>query len=146
MIEHPADYCPSMAKRPICGVMSSAIVAKVNFDVAFAAAKRTNDSKRFRGGMQVDHLLRCLEALGVKFSAMTMTNEKLQLQHWIALRAKPGETYIVYVSGHYVTVRDDQVADQGFSGHVSKHRSRRAKVLGWVLIREANPLRLEIAA
>lgn len=145
MIEYPADYCPTMSKRPVCGVMASAICAKVNFDVAFAAAKRTNHSKRFRGGMHFDHLARCLEELGVNFR-FASNNEGFQLQHWVALRCEPDQTYIIMVTGHYVTVRNGHVADQGYNGPLEKSRNRRSKVLGWVRIISANPIELELAA
>lgn len=149
MIQYPADYCPSLARRGICGVMAVSICAKVNFDIAFAAARRTlgDDGKRFRGGMHVGHLLRCLEELGVNFNhAMMADDVNITLEQWVNTRPKWGETYIVYVTGHYVTTRDGHVADQGFNGHVSKSRTRRRKVLGWVRIREAAGIQLDVAA
>lgn len=146
MISYPADYREELAKRGICAVMAIAICAEVDFDIAFAAARRTYDGKRWRGGMAAPHILRCLAEVGCEFADQTLTNKGEMLQDWVLLRADPEATYIVWSCNHAVTVRGRHVADQAHNGHIREFRYRRMRVQGWARIIANKPVSLELAA
>lgn len=146
MFEYPAGFKPELRNKPICGVIASAICAGVDYDVAHAAAKRTIASgrKRFGGRMRFDHVWRTLTELGATYELMVLKSghAPMTLGHFAAYEAKPGVTYLVHVTGHFITLRDGYVIDQAYNGEVRYSRSNRRQVKGWVEIVATQPLAL----
>lgn len=147
MFVYPVGFSRSVhSTKPICGVIASAICAGVDYDVALAAAKRTLGAgrKRFGGRMHFDHVQRTLCELGAVFEPMVLKpgHSPMTLGVFAKFRAKPGVTYLVFVTGHFVSLRDGHMIDQMFSGEVAHCRTRSRQVKGWIEIVETRPLEL----
>lgn len=147
MFVYPVGFSRSVhSTKPICGVIASAICAGVDYDVALAAAKRTLGAgrKRFGGRMHFSHVQRTLGELGATFEPMELKagHDPMTLGVFAAIYAKPDVTYLVFVTGHFVSLRNGHVIDQSYNGDVRYSSSKRRQVKGWIEIVETRPLEL----
>lgn len=144
-VQYPAGFIHDKDKnRPICGVLSVALCAEVDFEIAFATCKRNAPEhvKRFRGGTYLDQRHAALRELGCKFNSVAAHYFGLSLERFVREAATPGLTYMVDLPRHVVTVKDGIVTDQGKSCPVAEHKSRRKRVEHVTRILSATPQRL----
>ena len=127
-MNYPTDWKEELRKKPICGVLSVAIIANVTFEQATQAIKNNLMPHQKRHGGRTYHPQRrdALRELGVSFIEHYFS--KMTLQRWVADHARPDTTYMVQTSSHVVTVRNGLVADQVEIKNISEHNSRRCFV------------------
>ncbi len=121
-MNYPSDFTAEIAKKPICGVLSTATIAGVSFAYANNLYKKNLMRGRKRHGGRTSHEQRCvvLTLLGVRYKEIPVTSRK-NLRYTVENLCKPGVTYMITTSSHVVTVRDGIVQDQdeqsSFVGH-----------------------------
>lgn len=128
-MKYPSDWREELSRKPICGVLSTAMIAGVTFDHATDAIKKNLMPHQKRHGGKTYHEQRCnaLKMLGVAFSERAVY-DRITLQKWIANYARFGKTYMITTSSHVVTVKNGLVADQVEIADISEHNSRRCIV------------------
>lgn len=149
-LRHPCGYREKVhANKPICGPMAVATVAEVPIEMALEACKRNMlpSQKRFGGGTYPETLSAALTELGATFAYSPPSVCKgfnMTLNRFVDEASSWGVTYIVMVTGHYVSVRDRYVIDQSQCCDIRDHRSRRRKVLGVWAIKSNSPIKLQL--
>lgn len=129
-MDYPVGFDHSKySRKPICGVLSVAIIANVSFDVAHAALKNAMKvclphRKRFGGSINLAMYNLALDGLAVKYVRKNVVGT-LRLSRFAQVYAKPGVLYAVRVPGHIMTMRDGMVIDQHKHLHWSQLKSDR---------------------
>lgn len=128
-MQYPIDFTDNLRKKPICGVLSIAVIAGCTFADATNAVKKNlmPHQKRHGGKTYHEQRLGALRHLGVNFIEHKNV-AKRNLSSWVALNAMPGVTYMVTTSIHVVTVRDGFVIDQYEHAYIGVHSARRCFV------------------
>lgn len=124
-MKYPRDFTVELTRKPICGVLSVAMIAGVSFAKATQAIKDNMlpFQKRHGGKTYHDQRLGALSDLGVRYRDIKV--EKMTLARCIHEHCHPGRTYMINTSSHVVTYRDGEVADQNEISHIRDHSSRR---------------------
>lgn len=128
-LKYPDGYTGT-SRDPHCGVLAVAICAGVSFETAwdiFKSYRTPRQRARWRGATNWQE--RDLALLQLKVDYGTLAVRRQTLLAFVRDVAKPGETYMVRVRGHVVTVRDGMVIDQTACAPASKHPSRRKFIL-----------------
>jgi uncharacterized protein YbcV (DUF1398 family) len=125
-LKYPADFTEELKKKPICGVLSVAMVADVSFKQATHAIAKNLMPHQKRHGGKTYHEQRCnaLKDLGVHYKEIPV-NARMTLARAIGYYCQPGKTYMITTSSHVVTVKDSRVADQVEIASIKLHASRR---------------------
>jgi hypothetical protein len=128
-MQYPKDFTTEIAKKPICGVLSVAMIANVTFARATQACKNNMLSfqKRHGGKTYHEQRINALKELGVECREIPVT-QKLTLGATIELICRPSRTYMITTSSHVVTVAQDEVADQDTICWHREHPARRCFV------------------
>ncbi len=123
-MRYPSDWNPEYSRKPICGVLSTAMIAKVTFDRATQAMKSNllPHQKRHGGKTYHEQRLNALRELGVPFREVPVRRQTLQ--RWIAENQRTDRLYMITTSKHVVTVQNDLVADQYEITHIDAHCAR----------------------
>ncbi len=113
MLEYPEGFAPALANKPICGVLAVAVCAKVSYQVANEACRRTMLSHQTRHGGRTyhDQRIAALRTLGAKFIELPLLTN-ITLKNFVLKQAKRDVVYMVGVTGHVVTVLNNAVMDQ----------------------------------
>jgi hypothetical protein len=129
-MQYPADFTADLKRKPICGVLSIAIIAGVSFAKATETVKKNLMPYQKRHGGKTSHeqRLKCLDVLGVKYREVVLGVRRRNLRTSIALYCKPGKTYMINTTSHVVTVKNNIVCDQVEVTNIDKHGSRRCFV------------------
>lgn len=127
-MEYPSGFKAEVhSKKPICGVLAVALCAGVSYDVAHAACKRSmlalKLGMRFRGRTYLRQLKHALSGLAVRFTEYKQ-NDNPTIAHFAEFRAEPEVTYLLRVSGHFLTLRDGILIDQGACLPYSLHKCK----------------------
>ncbi len=115
-MDYPVGFDSSIhARKPICGVLATAIVAGVSYPVAYAAIRRAlftlyPSRKRFGGRVSLKMIEYALDGLAVRY-AKTKILSGTRL-HILVPTLKRDTTYLIRVPGHIMTVRNNAVLDQ----------------------------------
>ncbi len=123
-MNYPSDWQPELSKKPICGVLSIAMIARVPFAKATETVKANlmPHQKRHGGKTYHEQRMNSLRALGVPFREVPV--RKQTLQRWVNENQRTGKLYMIQTSKHVVTVQDDLVADQYEITHIDAHCAR----------------------
>ena len=127
-MRYPNDFTDDLRRKPICGVLSTAMIAKVSFAKATDVIKNNlmPHQKRHGGKTYHEQRLNALRELGVPFREVPV--RKQTLQNWVKCATLTGKLYMVTTSKHVVTVRDELVADQCEINYIDDHVARRCFV------------------
>lgn len=128
-MNYPSDFTYELSKKPICGVLSVAMIAGCTFAEATKAIKNNMMPWQKRHGGKTNHEQRlgALKELGVKFIDHEVTSRKT-LARVIEDIMFTGKTYMINMSSHVVTYKNGEVADQYEISHIRDHGSRRCFV------------------
>jgi hypothetical protein len=127
-LNYPIDFTDDLRKKPICGVLSVAITARVTFAKATQAIKNNLMpwQKRHGGKTYHEQRINALAELGVQVREIPV--RKQTLQRWVYENQRSGTMYMITTSTHCVTVMDDLVIDQYQMAFIDDHNSRRCFV------------------
>lgn len=129
MLNYPSDWDMALSKKPICGVLATALAANVTFDKATDAIKRSLMpwQKRHGGRTYPEQVAEAMNKLGVKYVQLPSV-PKMTLTNWHKTYAMPNVHYMVWTSGHVVTVENAYAMDQYEISHIEDFKSRRCFV------------------
>ena len=139
-MEYPSGFKAEIhSKKPICGVLAVAVCAGVSYDVAHAITKKVTlelmpERQRFGGRTYLKHLRVAMERLAVKLSPTIVVNKPLTVARFAREYAKPGMTYLLQISGHFLCVRDGIAIDQEQSLPVELHKCQRCQVKKFIAV------------
>ena len=124
-MKYPVDFTTELSKKPICGVLSVAMIAGVTFAQATQAIKNNMMpfQKRHGGKTYHEQRLGALEELGIQFRDMNVP--RVTLAHCIHKYCDANRTYMINTSSHVVTVRNKVVADQVEIANIEEHATKR---------------------
>lgn len=124
-MKRPIDWTEADARRPICGLVSIAIIANITIAEADQLARKYfNHGKRFTGTTTHDQRMAVLNELGVAYRQVPFKRTSLAKYIRENIYYKPG-FYMINVTGHVVTFNNGLVADQCGSVPFEKHWSKR---------------------
>lgn len=130
-MDYPEDFTfEEYSRKPICGVLSVAILAGVSFAEATKAIKANMLPHQKRHGGKTYHAQRmgALSSLGVFFRERKVSS-RMTLHRWVVNYCEPGKRYMITTSSHVVTVDEHwNVYDQVEVAYVGDHGSRRCFV------------------
>lgn len=128
-MQYPTDFTSELKRKPICGVLSVAMIAGVPFNKATEVIKKNLMpwQKRHGGRTYHEQRLKSLKTLGVPFREVP--TPKMNLGRFVREHAKPNKTYMVETGSHVVTVRNALVADQTEIKPIDQHGCRRYFVM-----------------
>ena len=128
-MNYPSDFTPELRNKPICGVLSVAMLANVTFARATQAIKNNLMpwQKRHGGKTYHEQRLNALRELGVNF-VQHPTPAKQTLERWVLTSADPSKVYAVQTTKHVVTVKDGIVVDQYEINPIEKFGAKRCFV------------------
>lgn len=137
-MQYPSDFTEDLRKKPICGVLATAVVTRRTFAEATAAIKANMlpHQKRHGGRTYDEQICNAVVSLGVGIREVPVRRQTLQ--RWVAECSQADRTYIVWTAGHVMTVYNDMVMDQYMHEHYTEHQSRRCfvkrvfEVTGWL--------------
>ena len=139
-MEYPSGFKAEIhAKKPICGVLAVAVCAGVSYDVAHATVRKATfdrmpSRQRFGGRTYLRDLKTAMSRLGVKLSETIKVNAPMTVERFANDVAKPGISYLLNVPGHFVTLRDGVVIDQGQCLPVQLHKCKQRQVKKFVAV------------
>lgn len=127
-MKYPTDWKEEYRRKPICGVLSVAMIAEVTFARATEAIKNNlmPFQKRHGGKTYAEQRKNALLELGFKSRELPVT--KMTLEKWVGKCSELGKIYMVTTSSHVVTVIDGMVADQVEIKDFMQHGSRRCYI------------------
>ena len=99
-------------RGPVCGIYAAALASGGSFNDSMAVAKKVvakAKSPTWRGRMYVSELRALFKGLGVEMDEIGFTGGPLQN---VAGRLPLGGHYVIFVTGHYLTLHDGRCYDQ----------------------------------
>jgi hypothetical protein len=128
-MKYPSDWKEELSKKPICGVLATAVAASVTFEKATDAIKRSLMpwQKRHGGKTYPEQVAEAMNKLGVNYTQLPQP-ERMTLHKWHSLYAMPNVHYMVWTSGHVVTVQNAYAMDQYEIAHIDEFGPRRCYV------------------
>lgn len=139
-MEYPCGFVKEVhSRKPICGVLAVALCAGVSYDVAHAAVRKAtfdaNPSRqRFGGRTYLRDLKTAMTRMAVKLSPTIKVTQPMTVQRFTDDVAKPDITYLIQVSGHFMTLRNRILVDQSYNVPVELHKRRRSQVIKFVAV------------
>lgn len=128
-MKYPSDWKPELSRKPICGVLSVAMIAGVTFARATQAIKNNMMPWQKRHGGKTYHEQRMSALFELDLHPCELSFEgKPVLRKAIEENCLPNRTYMITTSKHVVTVRNNIVADQDEISHIDFHPARRCFV------------------
>ena len=124
-MNYPSDFTEDMRKQGICGVLAIAVASRVTLAEAHAACARNlmPHQKRHVRRTPDDQIFACLREFGRTVTEVPA--QRQTLRKWVDQCSQPNETYLVFVSGHVLLVKNDVVLDQHCLAHYDEHTSKR---------------------
>lgn len=128
-MQYPKDFTSELRRKPICGVLSVAMIAGTTFANATKAIKDNMlpHQKRHGGKTYVEQRCGALRQLGIGYREIKVEGRQT-LRNVIRNYCRPGRTYMITTSQHVITYRDGEVADQAIIDHYEQHPARRCFV------------------
>lgn len=113
-----------------CGPTAVATISETPFEFVDTYMRYKNGKKgNWRGASTLHQCLDALRHFGVTFKLASFEN--LQLSFFIDFLAKPDTTYFLWVPGHFMTLRNGKLFDQGtVNGAIpyTQHRRKNCKI------------------
>lgn len=124
-MDYPSDFTEDMRKQGICGVLAIAVASKRTLADAHEACKRhlMPHQKRHVRRTYDEQIIASIEGFGRRVEELPVVRQNLR--KWVDTCSQPNETYVVFVSGHVLTVKNDMVLDQAALDHYNDHPSKR---------------------
>jgi len=124
-MQYPTDFTPEMRKQGICGVLAIAVASRVTMTDAHAACDRNKmpHQKRHVRATYDEQIFACLREFGRTLTEVPVL--KQNLRRWVDQCSQPNRTYLVFVSGHVLLVKNDMVLDQVECAHYEDHSAKR---------------------
>lgn len=110
---------------PNCGVTAMAVITGKPFKEMWTRMG-ARYSGNWRGRTNIGDLMSILDQEGIKYDLRYSI--PINLTTFVRTRAKPGVTYMVRTSGHFQTVKDGWVVDQGGLKPIDKHWGRKKRL------------------
>jgi hypothetical protein len=128
-MRYPADFTSELRRKPICGVLSIAIIARVSFKQATDTVKKNlmPHQKRHGGKTYHEQRMNSLRALGVTFREVPVYS-RMTLRRVVEDHCRPDKLYMINTSRHVVTVKNGIVVDQQEVNPIATHGARRCFV------------------
>lgn len=129
MLNYPSDWDTALSKKPICGVLATAVAAQVTFEAATNAIKNSLMpwQKRHGGRTYPEQVAEAMNKLGVSYTQLPDV-QKMTLRRWHELYALPNVRYMVWTSGHVVSTYNAYAMDQCEINHIESFGPRRCFV------------------
>jgi hypothetical protein len=129
MLSQPADMVPGL---PNCGIVAAATFLNVPYRLIWDLYRiRYKMGPRWRGVTLASNYPDLLEACGVpifRYEARREYGQKVNVRNFAKKYARPGVTYMLFVGGHFLTVRDGWASDQHACAPIDVHPAARKLV------------------
>jgi hypothetical protein len=113
---------------PNCGVVACAIAAGVSYNHAWNVAKKVlGKSNHWKGRTSYWNRRKILHQLGVKVVPVPIY-KRVQVRNWMERHAEKDILYMVKTGSHVMSVLNNNVADQFYSGHISNYPGAKQRV------------------
>lgn len=124
-MNYPVDFTEDMRKQGICGVLAIAVASNRSMKQAHEACARNlmPHQKRHVKRTYDEQIIASILGFGKSVEHLEVARQNLR--SWVSRCARPGEHYLVFVSGHVLTVKNGLVLDQHSYAPVDEHPSRR---------------------
>ena len=124
-MNYPSDFTEDMRKQGICGVLAIAAASRVTMAKAHKACADNlmPHQKRHVRATYDEQIVAAITSFGRTVTEMPVMRQNLR--KWVHECSQPNETYLVFVSGHVLLVKNDEVLDQAALAHYADHPSKR---------------------
>lgn len=116
-ISLPSDYDKSLAPKPICGVMATAVVCGLTFHETFNYFKKIKPPT-WRGSLHLGEINNAINSFGTKIKKSLLYTKQFRSKRviefvtYVAL-IEPESIFVVYTRKHVLVVQGPKIIDQG---------------------------------
>jgi len=122
-VNYPIDFTEDMRRMGICGVLAIAVSSNVTMAQAHAACERNKmpHQKRHVRRTYDEQIIKSIQDFG--YLTQEVPVERQTVRKWVSTSGSG--TFLVFVSGHVLTVRNGMVLDQEAHASADVHPARR---------------------